>query len=270
MKENSEQKWFESWFDSPYYHLLYDNRNEEEATSFIGELDLVMRELFLPKESPYKILDLACGKGRHSIALHDLGYHVSAVDLSENSIAEASKNTTEGLLFKIADMRNLDFNSEFDAVLNIFTSFGYFDSDEEHNQVIKGAYRALSEGGIFILDYINPNWINALFNASPLQKQIVEKNNVTFELTKKIVTNHLSQNHIIKTIHISDDNNDIQPMQYEERVRLFSENQLCELFLNNQFHIKSILGLEGKKLVNFSAIKEVSERIIFVCTKTSP
>jgi 2-polyprenyl-3-methyl-5-hydroxy-6-metoxy-1,4-benzoquinol methylase len=87
-------EWFENWFDSEYYHLLYDNRNHEEADLFVSNL---LAFLKLPKGA--KVMDLACGKGRHSYFLNASGLDVLGVDLSSNSISEAKEMENESLHF---------------------------------------------------------------------------------------------------------------------------------------------------------------------------
>jgi len=89
------QNWFASWFDTPYYHILYKERNYREAQIF---MDNLTHYLNLPEKA--KVLDLACGKGRHAIYLNQLGFEVIGADLSENSIAEASKIATVVCSFK--------------------------------------------------------------------------------------------------------------------------------------------------------------------------
>ncbi|MFI0492366.1 SAM-dependent methyltransferase, partial [Flavobacterium sp.] len=121
--EAKTQNWFASWFDTPYYHILYKERNDHEAQIF---MDNITHYLNLPENA--KVLDLACGKGRHSIYLNQLGYEVVGADLSENSIAEANKSQNETLKFQVHDMRET-FDDKFDAIFNLFTSFGYFEND---------------------------------------------------------------------------------------------------------------------------------------------
>ena len=93
------ENWFASWFDTPYYHILYKDRNYREAQIF---MDNLTHYLNLPEKA--KVLDLACGKGRHSIYLNQLGFDVVGADLSENSIAIASKNSNDTLHFQVHDM----------------------------------------------------------------------------------------------------------------------------------------------------------------------
>ena len=117
---------YKSWFDTPFYHILYKNRDYKEAEIFTRKL---MDFIRLPLKS--KILDLACGKGRHSINLNKMGYDVTGVDLSVKNIKNASKYESENLKFKIHDMRK-PFGQKFDLVVNLFTSFGYFDDFKDN------------------------------------------------------------------------------------------------------------------------------------------
>ena len=143
---NSE--WFKDWFNSPYYHLLYNNRNENEAVFFIDNL---CKKLQL--ESHSKIWDLACGKGRHSLALHQKGFNVTGTDLAANSINEASKNTNETLSFFVHDMRQPFKLNYFDAVFNLFTSIGYFNNFNDNYTVFKNVSNALVDKGVFLIDF---------------------------------------------------------------------------------------------------------------------
>ena len=124
-------KWFSSWFDTPFYHILYKDRNDKEAHAF---MDTLTHYLNFPENGT--ILDLACGKGRHSLYLNTLGYNVTGVDLSENSINFAKQFENETLRFKVHDMC-VPFGEKFDGVFNLFTSFGYFDDDEDNLNTIK-------------------------------------------------------------------------------------------------------------------------------------
>ena len=127
---NPESSWFASWFDTPYYHILYKDRNYREAQIF---MDNLTHYLNLPEHA--KVLDLACGKGRHSIYLNQLGFRVLGVDLSENSIEIANKNANDTLNFKVHDMRE-PIKEQFDAVFNLFTSFGYFENDDDNLKIL--------------------------------------------------------------------------------------------------------------------------------------
>jgi len=150
--KNSEN-WFSTWFDTPYYHILYKNRNDEEAQAF---MDNITHYLNMPENGT--ILDLACGKGRHSIYLNKLGYNVTGVDLSENSIAIAKEYSNETLQFKTHDMRE-PMNETYDAVFNLFTSFGYFDTHEDNIKTLKAIKESINEYGFGVIDFFNADFI---------------------------------------------------------------------------------------------------------------
>jgi 2-polyprenyl-3-methyl-5-hydroxy-6-metoxy-1,4-benzoquinol methylase len=85
--ESNCSEWFRTWFDSPYYKILYSHRSEEEAALFIDNL---LSFMDLPERS--RVLDLACGRGRHSVYLNEKGFNVVGIDLSNNSISDAKKH----------------------------------------------------------------------------------------------------------------------------------------------------------------------------------
>jgi len=116
---HKENDWFVSWFDSPYYHVLYKNRDDSEAQQFMTRLTD-----YINLESGDTILDVACGKGRHAMFLASLGFQVTGMDLSNNSIEFASQFENENLQFLKHDMRK-PLDLQYDAVFNLFTSFGY-------------------------------------------------------------------------------------------------------------------------------------------------
>ncbi|MEY3739299.1 MAG: hypothetical protein RL544_2077 [Bacteroidota bacterium] len=146
----SKKGWFTDWFNSSYYHALYQHRDDTEALQFIHNL------LAYLKPIPHaKMLDIACGKGRHSKALFDAGFDVVGIDLSPASINAASSMKTNGLTFSCHDMRETFRNNYFDYAFNFFTSFGYFNSDEEHQLAIQAMSNNLKEGGTLVIDYLN-------------------------------------------------------------------------------------------------------------------
>jgi SAM-dependent methyltransferase len=124
-------EWFASWFDSPYYHQLYSHRDIGEAAAF---LDALVDRLHPAPDA--EILDLGCGAGRHARRLADHGFHVTGLDLSADSIRSATALAGGRVRFARHDMR-VPFGIEtYDCVLNLFTSFGYFDRAEDHLAVV--------------------------------------------------------------------------------------------------------------------------------------
>ena len=134
MTETSSS-WYTSWFDTPFYHILYKDRDYSEAQDFMTNLT---EYLNMPEHGT--IMDLACGKGRHSVFLNTLGYNVLGVDLSQNSINYAKQFENETLKFEVHNMCE-PYDGEFDAVFNLFTSFGYFDKEEDNLNTIKAIHK---------------------------------------------------------------------------------------------------------------------------------
>jgi len=148
-------KWWEKLFDE-YYPEVYAHL--EASTS--KEIDGVTKMLGL--KSKKKILDLCCGYGRHSLELARRGFKVTGYDLSSYFLERARKEA-DLLKLKVkfvkGDMRKLPFKKEFDAVINLFTSFGYFPNEKEDLQVLKGINHALKEKGTFLIDTINREFL---------------------------------------------------------------------------------------------------------------
>lgn len=148
------------WFDRSFredYLIVYKHRNMEKAEQ---EVKAMIDWLELPKGA--RVLDLCCGMGRHSLALARFGYDVTGIDLSDVLLAEARKKDEKDEVRWIrGDMRELPFDREFDAVVNLFTSFGYFDREEDNARVIFELARVLKPGGRFVIDFLNPNQVRA-------------------------------------------------------------------------------------------------------------
>jgi len=197
-------EWFATWFDTSYYHILYKNRDNKEAEFFIRHL---LDILNLDPQS--KILDLACGKGRHSVFLNALGYSVHGMDLSEASIQYAKKHETHRLTFSVGDMRKPYFPNSFDTILNLFTSIGYFEDKQDNKKVFQSVSEQLKENGIFVIDYLNPIYITS--NLKKYEEKEIE--GIQFKITKEI-----NDNFIVKNIHFIDKEKEFH---FQEKVQLF-------------------------------------------------
>lgn len=148
-------EWYERSFGADYI-LIYKHRNWENAQA---EAKLLAQWMGLPVHS--RLLDVGCGMGRHAIALAEQGYKVTGIDLSTHLLKEARRKDEEGkVAFVHGDMRRLPFaDGEFDATLNLFTSFGYFEEEEDNVQVLQELRRVLRADGQFLIDYLNPRYI---------------------------------------------------------------------------------------------------------------
>ncbi|MBG6061194.1 SAM-dependent methyltransferase [Flavobacterium sp. CG_9.1] len=239
---NSTEKWYSSWFDTPYYHILYKDRNYREAQIF---MDNLTHYLNLPEKA--KVLDLACGKGRHSIYLNQLGFDVLGADLSENSIAEASINTNETLHFKVHDMRET-FEEKYDAIFNLFTSFGYFENDEDNLITLKAIKESLSEYGFAVIDFMNVAQV--LETLVPEETKTV--NGIEFHMTR-----YLKDGHIYKDINFEDKG---EQFHFTEKVKALTLKDFEELMEEAGIYLLDIFG--DYKLKKFH--KTESERLIMI------
>ena len=238
------ENWFEDWFDSPFYHLLYNHRDFTEAEHFIENLFQFLN----PNKESSLILDLACGKGRHSIQLNQLGYDVVGLDLSEQSIYHAKTFENDRLHFHTADMRDFKMDVEFDIVLNLFTSFGYFKSHEENLEVFKTIDKNLSKNGRIVLDYLN---VQKVVKNIPSEEKIVREG-LEFNIKKK-----LKDEFIVKQISFNSDNKEYHFKEYVKAIDLIEFEKLAH---EANFKITHIFG--NYTLANFD--KKSSDRLILI------
>jgi SAM-dependent methyltransferase len=234
--------WFASWFDSPYYHVLYKERNYREAQIF---MDNLTHYLNLPEHA--KVLDLACGKGRHAIYLNQLGFDVLGVDLSENSIAIANKNANATLQFKVHDMRQ-PFEEKYDAIFNLFTSFGYFACDTDHLKTLIAIKESLSEYGFGVIDFMNVTQV--LANIIPAETKTVD--GIDFHIKRFHIDGY-----IYKEIDFEDQ---AEKYHFTEKVRAFTLQDFQELMAEAGIYLLDIFG--DYKLKKFH--KTDSERLIMI------
>ncbi|MNF34477.1 Glycine/sarcosine N-methyltransferase [compost metagenome] len=234
--------WFSSWFDTPYYHILYKERNYREAQIF---MDNLTHYLNLPEKA--KVLDLACGKGRHSIYLNQLGFNVIGADLSENSIAEASKNSNETLHFQVHDMREV-FEDKFDAIFNLFTSFGYFENDEDNLTTLKAIKASLTEYGFAVIDFMNVTQV--IDTLVPEETKTVE--GIDFHIKR-----YVKDGHIFKEIDFEDKG---QKFHFTEKVKALTLKDFEALMEEAGIFLLDVFG--DYKLKKFH--KTESERLIMI------
>jgi SAM-dependent methyltransferase len=240
--QKETNSWFASWFDTPYYHILYKDRDYEEAQLF---MDNITNYLNLPDDA--KILDLACGKGRHSVYLNQLGYDVTGADLSENSIAEAKKYENDKLHFVVHDMRE-PFNEKFDAIFNLFTSFGYFENDNDNLRTLKAICESLTEYGFAVIDFMNV--YNVIKNLVP--EEVKTSDGIDFHIKR-----YVKDGHIFKEIDFEDKG---EKFHFTERVQALTLEDFESMLEQTDIHLLDIFG--DYKLRKF--FKEDSERLIMI------
>ena len=223
--ENKDTEWFASWFDSPYYPMLYKHRDEAEAREALTNLH---RFLALPENT--LVLDLCCGQGRHSRTLHKLGCQVVGIDLSASAIAHARSMAEPGQQFEVQDMRNFSLPQRFDVVFNLFTSFGYFDSNEENLRVLGRINAHLQPNGILALDYLN---------AIPLLNQQTQRAEQTINGVLFRTAKHIEGNSVVKNIEVIDSG---QMHVFSERVQLITLADFTAMLQSCGFVIEKVFG----------------------------
>lgn len=246
--ENQKQdlEWFESWFNTIYYHILYQNRNEKEAELLAQ--NLVSKLNIQPAN---QVLDLACGKGRHSIILNKLGLNVTGVDLSSNSITKAKKAENKTLKFFVHDMRDVIPGAQFDFIVNLFTSFGYFDHHQDNLKVLKSINQMLVPGGKLVIDFFNLQRV--IREMKPQELKSIE--GIDFHISKRF-----DGHHIYKTIEFEAEG---KQHSYTEKVQGLSEADFKNLLIQADFELVDIYG--DFYLNPFDS--EDSDRIILVASK---
>lgn len=207
-------EWFQEWFNSPYYHLLYKNRDETEARRFIDRL------LNYLKIAPNAVvLDLACGKGRYSRYLAEKGFIVTGLDIAAESIAFAQQFENERLSFFQHDMRLPYRINYFDYIFNFFTSFGYFETEKDHLKTVCNIAKGLRPEGKFVLDFFNARKVIRLLKTEET-KQV---DDVFFHIRRQMD----DKGYILKNIRFEAEST---PFDFTERVRAFTLDEFRLLF----------------------------------------
>lgn len=234
--------WFTDWFNTSYYHILYKERNDVEAQLFMRNITEI-----LSLDKATHILDLPCGKGRHSVFLNSLGYRVTGSDLSENSIIAAKKYENDTLKFNVHDMR-VPFSEKYNAVFNLFTSFGYFEDDKEDLLILHNIKNGLTKEGVFVFDFLNA----AIVKENLVTKETKVVDGITFNITREI-----SNDFIIKRISFFAD---AENHSYTERVKYLDLEKMTSYLEKVGFKIEHTFG--DYHLNSFNS--KISNRLIIV------
>lgn len=238
----NDKSWYTSWFNTDYYHILYKDRDYNEAKNF---MDVLVNYLNLPDEA--SILDVACGRGRHSIHLNSIGYNVTGIDLSEASIAYAKKFENPKLKFEQHDMC-IPCKEQFDAVFNLFTSFGYFENEADNLKALKAFRDNLNETGFGVIDFMNVDYVK-----QHLVKQETKTiDGITFTIEKSI-----EDGYILKNISFTDEGKDYK---FTEKVKALTLNDFESYFNEAGIYLLDVFG--DYKLRKFD--KNTSERLVLI------
>ena len=219
--------WFKDWFNSPYYHQLYFNRDEQEAAKFIDKL--IDHLLPIPESL---MLDVACGKGRHAVHLAEKGFDVTGIDLSEDSIKEALVHETEKLHFYMHDMRLPFYINYYDYAFNFFTSFGYFTTRREHDNSIRTIAQSLKQDGCFVMDYLNVHYA---------EDHLLHQFDKEIDGVNYFITKWFDETHFYKKIIVIDKVLKVTET-YQEKVAKFSLKDFTEMYGRQGLQIKEVYG----------------------------
>lgn len=244
----SRKNWFKNWFDSEFYHKLYAQRNEQEASAFVTE---IIQEL--QPQPGASMLDLGCGNGRHSKYLASHGFRVTGLDLAFSSIQQAKKWESESLQFYTHDMREPFGKNCFDYVFNFFTSFGYFDA-EENDRVIRNMVNSVRGNGFVMIDYMNVAYcVKGL-----VQSEEKEIDGIVYRINRWV-----DEKFIYKRIEI-DSLLANGPFVHTEKVMKLDKKDFNQMFEKNGLRPVKVYG--DYELNEYQA--ETSPRLILVAQKT--
>ncbi|MEO8032289.1 MAG: class I SAM-dependent methyltransferase [Gemmatimonadota bacterium] len=213
-------EWFQQWFGEEYLQL-YPHRDAGEAARLAA---LVASRV--PSLSGSRMLDVGCGPGRHLQAFESIGARPIGLDLSASLLARARQASTVPLIR--ADMRHLPIRpGSFDLVVNLFTSFGYFATDEEHFQAIAQMAAALRPGGWLVIDFLN---------AAAVTAGLVRAESAVLGQTRVEIERRLEAGRVIKTIRTADGRT------FTERVRLLGLAELTGMITRAGLALRSTAG----------------------------
>lgn len=235
MKGELVMEWWESFFNEGAGEIMFTEeawqRAEQNCDALVALLGIVPGA---------KILDLACGTGRYAIPLAKRGYQVVGLDISSVFLEQARARAKEQGLkieFVQGDMRRIPFENEFDAVINLFTSFGYFEKEEDHLRVLKEVHKSLKPGGRFLLDLSNREWLMRNFQARDWREYqdfiLLEERKFDFERSRNEARWIVLKGQERK--------------EYFHSLRLFTLGELLELFSRTRLKVLGYYGsLKGE------------------------
>ena len=224
---NTKTPWYQAWFDSPYYHQLYFNRNELEAAAFVERLTA-----YLNPAPGSRMLDAGCGLGRHSRMLANHDFNVTGIDLSLHAIREAKSYESESLHFFQHDLRLPFWMNYFHYAFNFFTSFGYFKSERENMNVIRTIASSLQRQGTVVIDYLNVHYA---------EDNLLHKEEKTIDGTVFYLTRWFDETHFYKRIVIEDESLE-EPLEFMEKVAKYTLGDFNDMFSYHKLQLQEVFG----------------------------
>ncbi|MCG8376773.1 MAG: class I SAM-dependent methyltransferase [Chlorobiales bacterium] len=232
MPEKPDKEWFAEWFNHPLYLRVYSHRDEAEARTC---LETIIHKTGLENLTPsdVRVMDIACGAGRHALEFARLGFTTTANDLSPFLLAcTRSQAERENISIECTrqDMRHISVENTYDLVVQLFSSFGYFKTKKEDLQVLRNVHRALKKDGRYILDLINPVYLKK--NLNPSSSRTIDDLIVSEQ-------RRIEADRVIKQITIRSPDDSVT---FEESVRLYRIEIIGDMLASAGFEIKEIFG----------------------------
>lgn len=232
MPEKPDKEWFAEWFNHPLYLRVYSHRDEAEARTC---LETIIHKTGLENLTPsdIRVMDIACGAGRHALEFARLGFTTTANDLSPFLLeCTRSQAARENISIECTrqDMRHISVENTYDLVVQLFSSFGYFKTKKEDLQVLRNVHRALKKDGRYILDLINPVYLKK--NLNPSSSRTIDDLVVSEQ-------RRIEADRVIKQITIRSPDDSVT---FEESVRLYRIEIIGDMLASAGFEIKEIFG----------------------------
>ena len=219
--------WYQTWFNSPFYHQLYFERNEEEARLFIDRL-----VQHLQPQPGSLVVDIACGQGRHSRMLNAHGLETTGVDLAPDNIALAQQAGPDTIQFFTHDIRLPFWINYFDYALNLFTRFGYFRTRREHDDAMRTIAGSLKPGGIVVFDYLNHHFA---------EDHLVQNEVKEIGTTRYDIQRWHDETHFYKKITVTDPTLP-DPFTVTEELAKFSLGDFTDMLGFQSLQVQKIFG----------------------------
>jgi SAM-dependent methyltransferase len=223
----AEKEWYKAWFSSPFYHKLYFEHDESEAQKFI----LRLLQYFKPRQGG-RVLDVACGRGRHSKFLAEHELDVTGIDISFNSIEFARGFEKENLHFYQHDMRMPMWINYFDYAFNFYTSFGYFATRREHDDAIRTIAKSLKKGGMVLFDYLNVHYA---------EEHLIHDEIKTIDSTEYEIHRWMNEDHFYKKIIVTDPSLQ-SPIHFTEKVAKLSLGDFTDMLSFQGLQVMEVFG----------------------------
>lgn len=243
------KEWFREWFSSAFYHQLYFEHDEKEAMQFI--LKLID---FLKPSLASKMLDVACGRGRHAKCLASQGFDVTGIDLSFENIEYARQFESDKLHFFQHDMRLPAWINYFDYAFNFFTAFGYFNTRREHDDAIRMIANSLKPAGVLVLDYLNVHYVEDHFIPAEIKK---------IGSAEYHIQRWQDETHFYKKMIIVDPSSE-KSVEFTEKVAKLSLGDFTDMLSFQKMQVTDVFG--DYSLASYDVRK--TPRMIIIAKKT--